>query len=75
MDTAALLEPMAKKKSEETPPTGDYFLLRLPTEYWHLLRAICKADHRNMTTETQISLEQRARKLKLKFKPNYPEDI
>jgi hypothetical protein len=74
MDTA-LAEPMAKKKPDETPPTGDRFLLSLPTEYWHLLRAICKADHRNMTTETQIALEARARKLGLKFRPNYPDGI
>lgn len=71
--TTALADDMAKKKADDAPPTGDYFLLRLPTEYWHLLHKLRKKNSRHMGTEAQIAIEHRCKSQGVPFKPNHPQ--
>lgn len=66
--------PKRPAKVDDSPPTGPYFLLRLPSEYWPTLKALARKGSRSMTSEAQICIEHRAAAKGIPFKPNHAAD-
>jgi len=66
--------PKRPAKVDDNPPTGPYFLLRLPSEYWPILKALSRKGSRSMTAEAQISIERRAAAKGIPFKPQHAAD-
>jgi hypothetical protein len=52
-----------------------YCMVRLPTECWHVLKALCRRTGRNMTTEAQIAIERRAAAQGIDFEPDWPAEL
>lgn len=74
MNAQAERTEMAKtKRPKKDEPAGDFFQLKLPTEYWHWLQAAEAKTGRSMSVSAQIALEMYLRAIGVDFTPNWPE--